>query len=481
MTGIVIVVLVVALAIGTVLGFLAGLVKARRIADELRSRAATLQIQFDSAEAGRRQALADMEQLRGQSADAIERVRKEGQAECERIRTQSAADIDKARQEVRREDAEHYENLRKELDTRHSEALEALNKRFNETIALMKEEVQNSTRSLLEERQKEFTANSSESLNRIMQPLQDNIRQMQETVKENTVRNTDFSGQLKAGIENVLKQSQAAMASADRLANALSVGNKVQGNWGERILTELLEATGMIEGIHFTTQEFIRDENGTRVKSDDEKGLQPDVILNIDKSHHVVIDSKVSLTAFFKYKDAETPEEQDRFLAEHISSLKNHVKELVRKDYASHLKGALDYVIMFVPITQALYAATLKDPSLWRDAMENKVYIADEQTLFAALKIISLNWRQQAQAENHAEVYRLANEMLNRVGMFVERLQGVGKSLHSAQDSYDQAFQKLTTGNQALVKTCDKLIRLGAKYEKKNGPLTPLLSESEPE
>lgn len=386
--------------------------------------------------------------------------------------------VDRARAQVRQEDQENFGTLMQEMEKRHKESADQMNARFQETIALMKEEVQNSTRQLLRDRQTEFAAMSQEKLNSIMEPLNRNIASMQEAVKENTLKNTGFNGELQQSIKSVLEQSLKAKESADKLVSALTLSNKGQGNWGERILTELLESTGMKEGIHFHTQEFIQ-ENGRRVLGEAGSGLQPDVILHIEKGHDVVVDSKVSLKAFFNFNDAETPMERDKYLAEHISSLKKHVKELAGKDYAKHLTGALDYVIMFVPITQALYVATQKDPSLWREAMEQRVYIADEQTLFAALKIIDLNWRQQAQADNHAQIFKLADEMLDRIRQFVEHMQKMGKALDGAQKSYNDAYQKLSEGQQSIAKTCRKLTDLGAKYDKKNGQMTALLEKED--
>lgn len=403
------------------------------------------------------------------------------QAADMRVREAEAAveeKVNSARAQMRQEDKEHYDRLMEEMERCHHESADQMNARFQETIALMKEEVRNSTQQLLKERQSEFVALSQEKLSVIMEPLNRNIAGMQEVVRENTLKNTAFNGQLRAGIESVLKQSQQAQASADRLVNALTLSNKGQGNWGERILTELLEATGMKEGIHFDTQEFIRDE-GRKVLSDAGAAMQPDVILHIEKGHDVVVDSKVSLKAFFNYNDAETQPDRDRYLAEHVASLKKHVKELAAKDYAKHLTGALDYVIMFVPITQALYVATQHDPSLWREAMEQRVYIADEQTLFAALKIIDLNWRQQAQADNHALIFKYAEEMLDRIRQFTEHLQKVGAALDNAQKSYGNAFQKLSEGQQSITRTCRKLIDLGAKYDKKNGTLEALIEKGD--
>ena len=180
----------------------------------------------------------------------------------------------------------------------------------------------------------------------------------------------------------------------------------------------------------------------------------------------MIIDAKVSLTAFLHYKDAANEEESQRYLKEHVASIRGQVKKLAKADYARYHKAALDYVIMFVPITQALYVATEADPHLWREAMEQKVYIADEQTLYAALKIISINWRQQAQAENQEKVFKLADEMLTRVRQFTDKFCAIGKALDAARSAYDDAGRKLDDKGQSIPVTCNKLVKLGAKFDK---------------
>ena len=350
---------------------------------------------------------------------------------------------------------------------RYAQALAAMKSQFESSTETMRAQLANATSEMLKERQREFRSQSQESIEQIVRPLKDDIARMQQTVRENTEKTIDFNGQLRTGIENVLRQSQAAKASADRLANALTVGSKTQGIFGERILTELLQAAGLVEGRHFDTQSFITDSEGQRVKADDGSALQPDVTLHVENGHDVIIDAKTSMAHYIAYQEATTKDERDRCLAEHVRSIKAHVKSLATKDYSAHLQGALDYVIMFVPVSQALYLATQADPNLWRDAMAQKVYIADEQTLFAALKIIDLNWRQQAQAANQQEVFRLANTMLDRVGQFLDHYSKVGESLEAARKSFDAGRAKLADSGQSIPVTARQLIALGAKFEKK--------------
>lgn len=365
------------------------------------------------------------------------------------------------------------------------EALDALQVRFDETVAKMKAEVENTTAGLLSRRQSEFAETSRESVNKILEPLNRSIQLMREAVNENTLRHTEIGGQLSNNIKLVMEHSDAARQSAERLADALRGGGKIQGDWGETVLTELLESQGLSEGVHFDTQVTLSDEKGNALRSSDtNRMMRPDVILHLDNVRDVIIDAKVSLSAFLDYANAETDETRATALRNHVASIENHVKELAKKDYSSYVlppKARMNYVIMFVPSTTALYAATSQKPDLWRHAMEQGVYIADEQTLYAALRIIDMTWRQIAQAENHEKVYALANEMLDRVGSFMDKFVSVGTKLDDARKNYDDAFAKLRDSGQSIPGTCRKLVNLGAKARKQPKGVAPdLLGLSDP-
>lgn len=369
---------------------------------------------------------------------------------------------------------ENAAELQRQQERHHKEELEAMAARFDETIAKMSQEVRNVTSEMLRQRQEEFSKSSGESLNNILHPLEISLKAMREAVNDNTTKHTELGGTLNANIGQLLKQSEAARLSADRLANALRNNGRVQGNWGETILTELLESNGLKEGRHFDVQAPLYDETGTVIKNDSGHSMRPDVVLHLDHERDVIIDSKVSLTAYLDYVNSDNDTDRERALQEHVMSLKRHVRELVEKKYWEHPadgKVTVGYVIMFVPSTAALYAATDRDRDLWRKAMEQGVYIADEQTLYAALKIVALTWRQIMQADNHQRVYQLADEMLNRVGQFMEKYVAIGKSIAGASKAYDEGLAKLSPSGQSIPVTCNKLIRLGAQVQKrKNVP-----------
>ena len=351
-------------------------------------------------------------------------------------------------------------------EVRHQESMAALQTRFDETLKTMRMQVQTATDNLLKQRQKEFTEQSNTNLGQIVNPLRETIDQMKKAMEDNTLKQTSMSSEMRTHIEHMIRQSLAAQKSTEELTRVFKHGSKVQGDWGETVLDELLEAQGLTRGIHYDTQAVIRNAQGEAVKSDGGNTLRPDVILHLDQRREVIIDSKVSLTAFMDYVNAENEEERQQYLKAHIASLQNHVKELSAKDYSSYIqppKVKMDYVIMFVPHTGALWTALNEQPDLWRKAMDKNVFIADEQTLFAALRIINLTWTQIAQAQNHEKVFALANEMLNRVSQFMKKYEAIGKALDNASKAYNEGEKKLLDKGQSIIKTCDKLQKLGAK------------------
>ena len=276
---------------------------------------------------------------------------------------------------------------------------------------------------------------------------------------------------MKANIENMMRQSMAAKESTDELTRVFKHGAKVQGDWGETILDELLQSQGLTNGIHYDTQATIKDASGNTVKTEEGGLMRPDIIMHLDQRRELIIDSKVSLTAFMDYVNADNEDDRQRYLKLHVESIQKHVKELSMKYYSSYIqppKVKMDYVIMFVPHTGALWTALGAQPDLWRRAMEKNVFIADEQTLFAALRIINLTWTQIIQAQNHEKVYALANEMLNRVGQFWKEYEAMGRALKKVNEAYENGQKKITDGGQSINTTANQLIKLGARQSDKN-------------
>lgn len=397
--------------------------------------------------------------------------------EAEKRRQEALQEKEKAcREALDAKDAACREMLAGQ-ERRHAEAMEAQQARFEEMMAKVSAQVKSATDDMLKQRQKEFAEASHTNLGQIVNPLRETIDKMKQAMSENTLKQTSMSSEMKANIEHMMRQSAAAQKSAEELTRVFKHGTKVQGDWGETVLDELLEAQGLTRGIHYDVQSVIRDGNGEVVKSEEGGLMRPDVILHLDQRREVIIDSKVSLTAFIDYVNAETEDQRQQYLKAHVESLQKHVKELSVKDYSSYIrppKVKMDYVIMFVPHTGALWTALNAQPDLWRKAMDKNVFIADEQTLFAALRIINLTWTQITQVQNHEKVYALANEMLDRVGQFMKKYQALGKALDNAKSAYEDGEKKLQPSGQSILQTCNKLVKLGAKQSDRN-PLPQLM------
>lgn len=431
----------------------------------------------EQLEATKKEASEQLAKTKAEAQQQLETLKKEASEQLEATKKEASDLLAKTKAEA---EAQQQKALA-EKDAAWNDIMKGQEQRFNETMARMSEQMKNATADMLKDRQKEFADSSNQQLGQIVNPLRETIDKMKQTMADTTLKQTEMSSVLKDNIERSMQQALAAKKSAEELANALKHGSKVQGDWGEAVLDELLTSQGLVRGIHYDTQAVIRDAQGNTVHTDDGATLRPDVILHLDQRREVIIDSKVSLTAFLDYANADNEADRQRFLKTHIDSLQKHVKELSTKDYSAYVqppKVRMDYVIMFVPHTGALWTALNAQPDLWRKAMEQNVFIADEQTLFAALRIISLTWTQIRQAENHEQVYRLANEMLDRVGQFMKKYTAIGKALKTATTAYDDAERKLQPSGQSILQTCAKLQKLGAKQSDKN-PLPQLIDIDE--
>lgn len=431
----------------------------------------------EQLEATKKEASEQLAKTKAEAQQQLETLKKEASEQLETTKKEASDLLAKTKAEA---EAQQQKALA-EKDAAWNDIMKGQEQRFNETMTRMSEQMKNATADMLKDRQKEFADSSNQQLGQIVNPLRETIDKMKQTMADTTLKQTEMSSVLKDNIERSMQQAMAAKKSAEELANALKHGSKVQGDWGEAVLDELLTSQGLVRGIHYDTQAVIRDAHGNTVHTDDGATLRPDVILHLDQRREVIIDSKVSLTAFLDYANADNEADRQRFLKTHIDSLQKHVKELSTKDYSAYVqppKVRMDYVIMFVPHTGALWTALNAQPDLWRKAMEQNVFIADEQTLFAALRIISLTWTQIRQAENHEQVYRLANEMLDRVGQFMKKYTAIGKALKTATTAYDDAERKLQPSGQSILQTCAKLQKLGAKQSDKN-PLPQLIDIDE--
>ena len=360
-----------------------------------------------------------------------------------------------------------------ELMTLHAEVkaqareLEIIRQQREENEKLMKEQFANVAQSILEGSASKLKEQNAESLTGITQPLKEAIARMQQAISDTQKESAAHSASFREQMLLMMQQTQQLGEKAEGLTNVLRRDNKVAGNMGEIILGDLLTSQGLTEGIHYEVQARLRDELGRPLKNDDTgREMQPDVILHYPQGQDAIVDSKVSLVAYEKYVNAKTAEDKERYLQDHIRSVRQHVNELARKDYSKYIQNgrdAVDFVIMFVPFESSLQLALANDPTLWREAFEKKVFVTGEQNLLGILHMIHIAWVQNQQAENQEKVFGLAEQLLDRLGDFVKRYNDLGEKLHKTVEAYDNANNKLITGRQSVAQKGRELVDLGAK------------------
>ena len=347
------------------------------------------------------------------------------------------------------------------------EASQRHERQLKEELSRREAQFQNMAQQLMEVSASKLKESNTETMTGITQPLKEAIANMQKAITETQKESAAHSASFREQMLQMMQQTQQLGEKAEGLTNVLRRDNKVSGNMGEIILGDLLASQGLTEGIHYEVQARLRDELGRPLRHDETgKEMQPDVILHYPQGQDAIVDSKVSLVAYEKYVNARTPEEKERYLQDHIKSVRQHVNELARKDYSKYIKNgrdAVDFVIMFVPFESSLQLALANDPTLWREAFEKKVFVTGEQNLLGILHMIHIAWVQNQQAENQQKVFGLAEDLLDRLGDFVKRYNDLGEKLQAAQKAYDFTNNKLISGRQSVVQKGRELVELGAK------------------
>ena len=320
---------------------------------------------------------------------------------------------------------------------------------------------------VLDKKSEAFQKVNQEKMDAIITPLNEALKNMQKTVNDTRDQGNQNKAALEKAIEEMMKQSQSLGQEAGRLANAMTTKTKIQGNWGEMILKELLDSQGLEEHKHYDLQYTMRGSDGSTVENEDTgKIMRPDAVVYYPDDKCVIIDSKVSLTAFLDYCNAEDDAARADAAKKHLQSVNQHVKELAAKNYSSYVKSpykSLPYVIMFMPNETAFQLAMTEEPMLWREAFNKGVFITSEQNLIAALRMIQIAWTQTQQAQNQEKIIDTARMLLDRVADFSKYMGNVGEALQKAESAYTQANEKLSLGRQSIVKAAENLVDLGAR------------------
>ena len=363
-----------------------------------------------------------------------------------------------------------YEAQLEEADRRHErdkeERTAMLDRQFAERLKLVQEQLNTTTERLLKQRSEELDRTNRTQMDSILAPMKAVMAEMKKSMDDNRESFTRSTASLSEQLRQMHATTTSLGAEAEKLSKALQTGPKVQGDFGEMKLNDLLDKFGFTKGVEYDVQYTMRDSKGNVIRNDDtDDMMRPDVVLHYPDHKDVIIDSKASLTAFIGYVNAETDDERKRYLDEHVKSVRRHVDELSAKSYSKYsMEGGttLDFVIMFVPQEAAMQLAVSADTTLWNYAFERNVVITGEQNLFSLLRLLQIAWTQQRQADNQEQVFGLANSLVERVALFVERFDKIGRNVEAVQAAYDEA-KKAMTGNRGFVTSARKLVEMGAK------------------
>ena len=348
-------------------------------------------------------------------------------------------------------------------------------KAYEIQMKLIGEQMKTTSESVLKARQRELGERNVEQVSKIVDPLQKSLRDMQEALNQSKEQQKEAMTRLDETIKLNMKQRASLGETADRLTRALTGEVKVQGNVGELKLKQLLEDLELKEGEQFDTQETLRDKAGKGLRGDDGRGMIPDFILHFPNNRHFVVDSKMSLTDYERYMNAEdgTPE-KSAYLKAHIDSVRAQVKRLAKKEYTKYLPegyNRLNFAIMYVPIEGALNLALLNDTTLWREAYDEGVMILGPQTMYMNLRVLEMMWTQVRQLQNQQAMIDAANLVIERVQDFGMRFTDVEASMQDTIKKINKLKITTAEGGPSIITAAKSLIKAGARENKKKKPL----------
>lgn len=414
------------------------------------------------------------EQQRTETCQQHEREKTETTARYEEQLKQAKADAERQLADLR----ESYERQIGQMKLTSEKQLEALRemnrKQVEDQLTLIREQMKSTSESVLKARQEELGEQNKEQVSRIVDPLQQSLKLMKEALEDSREKHQEALHKLDATIQANMKNSRDLGETAERLTRALTGEVKVQGNFGELKLRQLLEDLGLKDGEQFFSQAHLRDKLGKLVKDDDGKGLIPDFVLHFPNNRDVVVDSKMSFTAYERYVNSQSEDERSESLKEHLSSVRAQVDRLARKDYSKYLQKGynnLNFVIMYIHTEGALNLALLNDGALWREAYDKGVLILGPQTMYMNLRILELMWTQVRQLKNQEEMMHAANQIIDRTQDFATRFGDVDSKMADVVKSMNKL--KITTAESgaSIITAARNLLKAGARENKKKKSL----------
>ena len=346
-------------------------------------------------------------------------------------------------------------------------SLERQLQELREQKATLTQELRESFQSVATEIIRERTQDLNERTEATLKPLREDLQRFGRQVTETYQEESRERFSLKNEIKNLVERSQAISEETTNLTRALRGDSKVQGDWGEMILERILERSGLRRGEEYFVQETLRDESGRLITTEDNRGgLRPDVIVRYPNSGAMVIDSKVSLTAYSRYLSADTDEVRTIALREHLQSIRKHIDELSRKKYEEHVSGAANFVMLFIPNEPAYSLALSHEPNLWEEAYAKNVVLINGTNLIAALRMAQDMWQRERQERNIRLILEKATGLYDQFALFTKTFVKVGERLQAAKEDFDGAQGQLSEGRGNLVRRVEQLKELGVKTNK---------------
>ena len=346
---------------------------------------------------------------------------------------------------------------------------------FQEQLNVVREQFQNLAVRVLDKTSDQLKTQNREAMEHITKPIGDSFAELQKAILESDREAAKTAASLTERLRQVGEQAEKMDRTATRLTNALRGDSKQAGDWGELVLQELLDSQGFQRGLDYDIQDTLTDSDGLLVRNEDTgRAMRPDVVLHYPGQQDVVIDAKVSIKAYYDYVNETAEAVRLQMLDRHVQSLRSHVKELAQKDYSRYIQAprkAIDFVIMYVPNEAALQVALARDPKLWTEAFDKKVFISSTQNLFAILRMIQIAWRQHNQTENQKKIVGLAEQLVSRVGLFAERAAKMGRDIEQLSTDFSD-MQKSVDGTRGILQKANEMKKLGIKEDVKH-PLPP--------